>query len=515
MAKREKLTTNWPGAKMWPLEQIKPYPNNTRTHPDRQIELLASLLKKYGPDQPIVVDESGIILKGHGRRLAAFKAGQKDFPVVQRFGLSDDDKRAMRIADNQVALLSGWDKGLMRMEIAALDAANYAMPLLGFDQVTLDAYRPKKPDTRNPDKLPAPPKKPVVRPGDLWELGGHRILCGDSTEAATWKRLCAGERGPEKAAMHFTDPPYGVSYEARSGEFEIIEGDAKRRDDLYKMLVKSFRCMAKVSSDDAAFYIWHASSTRNDYSQAITASGLIERQYIFWAKPSIGLGYSDYRWAHEPCFYASKAEHKPAFYGAPSESTIWRVQLSRPNESAAVIGPGIVLVDGQGHTLYLLPKTPKNKKLREVRLTASRPTVHLSDDGDTGTVWEVARDRDYEHPTQKPVELARRAIENSSRRGEIVADGFAGSGTTIIGAELTGRRCFAIELDPTYAQVCIERWQAFSGQAAVMGGETLEQIAKKRQPKTTGGRNAASDTRKPIRSKPEGPATGDHPTVAK
>jgi hypothetical protein len=191
------------------------------------------------------------------------------------------------------------------------------------------------------------------------------------------------------------------------------------------------------------------------------------------------------------CFYASKAERSPKFYGEPGQTTVWRVEISSRGETAAVIGTGVALLDGRGHTLYLLPKTPKAKKVREIRITDERPKVRIADEAGTGTVWEIGRDRDYAHPTQKPVELARRAIENSSQRGDIVVDGFSGSFTTGIASEILGRRCFASELDPTYVDVGIKRWQEYTGQKATLdGGQEYADVAVARRT-TRRGRSAA------------------------
>jgi DNA modification methylase len=477
-----------PGAAMkvktaapWKLDRIIPYPGNPRTHPPEQIEILAQLLLKYGADQPIVVDESGVILKGHGRLQAALVAGLKTFPVVVRTGMSGPDKVAMRLSDNQVALLSGWDRGLVAGELRMLSRAGYDIPLLGFGEAQLRGWGVAIDEFPvDPEDAPLPQKRPVVRKGDLWALGTHRMLCGDATKPEGWSTLFRREM----ASLVFTDPPYGVSYAGRSGKFEVIEGDDKRRDDLYRMLVESFKNMTRHSTDLAAFYIWHASSSRNDFAEAMTAAGLIERQYLIWAKPSISLGYSDYQWAHEPCFYASKGP-SPKFYGDATSSTIWRVGLVGAKSASVTLGTGLLVLDGTGRMLYLQPKPPKAKKVRELRLAKDRQELHVVDEsgsGANGTMWEVARERDYEHPTQKPVELARRAIENSSLPGEIVADGFLGSGTTLIAAEITGRRCFGLELDPIYADIVVRRWERFAGRAATLGetGKTFEVVARER-----------------------------------
>lgn len=472
----------------WPIGRIQPYPNNARTHPKAQIDLLAKLLKQQGVDQPIVVDEDGVILKGHGRRLAAIAAGFEVFPVVVRWGLTDAEKTAMRLQDNQVALLSGWDHQLIHHELVVLQRAGFDMPLLGFGKQQLTAWGAAPIDTsKDPDEIPPEPKRPSVRHGDVWVLGEHRLVIGDATAAETWKTLF----GNERAAMVFTDPPYGVSYEATSGKFEVIIGDEKRRDELYLMLSRSFRRMAAFTVDNGALYIWHASSTREDFSQAMKAVGIYERQYLIWVKPAIILGHSDYRWQHEPCFYAANGDKAPPFYGDRGESTVWHVRMQTPKEIQTTIGSGLVLLDGHGAELFIQSRPPKNKKTRQIRITKDQH-VWISGNQSGGTVWEVGRDGHHQHPTQKPVELARRAIENSCKPGEIVADGFLGSGTTLIAAHMTGRRCYGIELDPIYAEIIIQRWEAFSGSAATLeaSGKTFAETKKDR------GRGIRRDARK-------------------
>lgn len=471
----------WPAAdvQMRKLDQIKPYPSNPRTHPQAQISQLAKDMIEDGVTMPILIDEDGIIIAGHGRLLAAQANGFEEYPVVIARGWSEERKRAVRLKDNQVALLSGWDHELVRSEIYSLKSAGYDVQLLGFSEASLRGFGigATGAGEQDPEVVPEPPKKPTVRHGDIWQLDNHRVACGDSTKPETWKALFRRER----AAVVFTDPPYGVSYQG--GDFAVIEGDDKRRDDLYKMLLQALREMAKHSSDTAAFYIWHASATREDFAEAMKAAGLSERQYLMWVKPAIAFGRADYQWQHEPCFYASKADHPPKFYGDRGQSTVWHVQLAQARDTAAVIAGGLVLLDGQGGTLYVQAKAPKNKKLRQIRVQQDG-NVFLSGAEQQSTVWQVGRDTGYEHPTQKPVELARRAIENSSQPGEIITDGFLGSGTTLIGAEMTGRRCYGVELDPVYAEVIVRRWEKFTGRKALLGEQTLEQVAKARKGRT-------------------------------
>lgn len=309
------------------------------------------------------------------------------------------------------------------------------------------------------DEVPEEPEEPISRPGDLWLLGPHRLICGSATDRATIERLMNGQKGH----CVFTDPPYGVSYETQSGRFEMIENDDKTGDDLMAgLLVPAFRHYVEYTIPDAAFYIWHASSTRRDFEDAMTAVGLIENQYIIWVKNGAVLGHADYQWAHEPCFYASKAGHSPRFFGDRTQKTVWRATLRRKGSLETVLGNGLVLTDGAGGKIFIADKPPKGKKIRYIRLSDGR-TVFIYTENKQSTVWEVARESKTEHPTQKPVELAVRAIENSTQPGEIVLDFFAGSGTTLIGAEITGRIAYVVELDPKYCDVIIKRYAKIKG----------------------------------------------------
>lgn len=476
MAKSGSTLSKWPAEKveLWPIDKIRPYPKNPRTHPQAQIDALAADMLEDGVTMPILVDEAGVIIAGHGRRLSALKNGFTEYPVVIARGWSEERKHAVRLKDNTRPLMSGWDRELVVAEIGVLKAAGYEIRKLGFPESQLRAWgvAAAADPGRDPEAVPEPPKRPVVLAGDIWTLGQHRLACGDSTDARIWKRLLDGHI----AAMAFTDPPYGVTYKADG--FAVIEGDKKRRDDLYKMLVGALRNVAKAVSETGAVYIWHASATREEFAQAMKAAGLLEQQYLMWVKPTFAFGRADYQWAHEPCFYACRGQ--PKFYGDRAQSTVWHVQTAGDRDIAAVIGNGVLLVDGHGGSLFIQAKAPKAKKLRHIRVTED-VTVHLTGDHPESTVWQVGRDAGYQHPTQKPVELARRAIENSSLPGEIVVDAFLGSGTTMIGAEMTGRRCFGIELDPVYGSVIVQRWQKFAGAEATLDGVPYSEIAKRRK----------------------------------
>ena len=398
---------------------------------------------------------------------------------------SEAEEYADLTADNRLAELADMNATMLADLLAEIDTGELPLELTGYTEEDFDGLiesitgaddaEPNDQDDEHDQPLP-----PMSKPGDLWLLGPHRLICGDATDEPTIERLMDGE----KAAMVHTDPPYGVSYETQSGKFAMIKNDDKTHDDLfYKLLLPAFNNYRKHTIDEAAFYIWHASSTRRDFEDAMTAAGLMENQYIIWAKNGISLGRADYQWAHEPCFYASKAGISPKFYGDRAQHTVWRVTTRKDGQMMTVLGSGVVLTDGTGGKLCITDKPPKGKKMRYVRMEEGKP-IDLFQEDRMQTVWEVARETNTLHPTQKPVEIPIRAIENSSEPGEIVLDFFGGSGSTLMGAELTGRRCYSTELDPVYCDVIISRYVAQTGNIGVTcirDGEELAYIDLVRQ----------------------------------
>lgn len=465
-----------------PIKSVKPAKGNARLHPPDQVAALAAMMREHGWTQPIVVDERREILAGHGRLQAAYQNGETEVPILTRTGLSQAQKRAYRLADNKIGERSAWDTKLLGTELKALADMGFDMTLTGFDSGEIADFLRPPPSQHGEPPVPALQKPAVSALGDVWLMGEHRLICGNNEKKATLAALMNGRQ----AAMVFTDPPYGVSYEARSGKFEVITGDGLRRGQLSKMLHSAFSTAIEHVRPDAGWYVWHASSTREDFASAMRDVGLIELGYIFWSKSGAVLGWSDYRWAHEPCFYAARQGTKPAFYGDRSHVTNWRVGfVNAEGELEMAIGQGLVIALPSGEEIYIGP-VPKGRKLRHIQLQPDqRALLQTSDELDN--VWEVSRDSGHGkeesiHPTQKPVELARRAIANSSREGEIVLDFYAGSGSTLIGAEQLGRACYAAELEPPHVDAIVRRWQTLTGKQATheKDGKTFEAITRSR-----------------------------------
>jgi len=459
-----------------PLVDVKPNPRNPNRHPEEQIQLLARIIKHQGWRAPITISTlSGMIVRGHGRLMAARRLGASSCPVDYQDYNTEAEEWSDLIADNRLAELSGLDDNMVYQWLQELDDGKTDLRLTGYTEEALTALCDQVEDSfgggpAGEDDVTGPgEEEPLTRDGDLWLLGEHRLLCGDATRQEDLGHLMAGNL----AHMIFTDPPYGISYVASSDKFggQGIEGDDNTLDELItKVLAPAFKLMAQHATAEAAFYIWHAYQTRKEYDYAITAAGLAERQYLTWVKPSMVLGQNDYRNQAEPVYYCSKAGRRPKFYGDRAQSSIWYVTLARTDEISISLGQGVVLLDGQGGQLALLPSPPggkgKTKKMRHLRIAQPGTAVMIDQASEAGTVWEVKRDSGHEHPTQKPVELARRAIENSSLRNQVVLDPFLGSGTTLIGAEATGRTCYGLEMDPKYCDVIVRRWESYTKRKA-------------------------------------------------
>lgn len=436
------------------IARCKPDPNNARMHPKWNVDRIQRSLRRFGQQKPIVCDKAGVVRAGNGTLAAAILEGKTKIAAVFS-DLSEAEIVAYAIADNHSGENSVWDEEKLAAALAGM--SEDLRTSAGFDDGDLERML-GDPSARGID-APAPTGAPRSKPGDLWTLGDHTVLCGSATDPEAWKRLL----GRRTAALVHTDPPYGVSYEGTDGE--KIKGDDLRDDALLKLLAPAFKLMARHADECAAFYIWHASSTRRDFEAAMTAAGLVEVQYLIWAKPSPNMGHADYQWSHEPAFYAAKAGNKPAFYGDRTKTSVWRVTHQGKTNVGITPAGGIQILDGQGASLFVSNRSAKGKKLRKVRLEDGQ-TLSIAGDESRGTCWEIGRDLNTVHPTQKPVELARRAIENSSKAGELVVDPFMGSGTTLVAAEITGRRAAGFELDPKHCDTIVRRWEALTGKAA-------------------------------------------------
>ncbi|CAB4122742.1 COG0863 DNA modification methylase [uncultured Caudovirales phage] len=401
-----------------PLADLIPYARNSRTHSDAQVAQIAASIREFGFTNPILVDGEKGIIAGHGRVMAARKIGLAEVPTIELAHLTEAQRRAYVIADNKLAENAGWDADLLKIEVADLDAVGFDLSLLGFDENFLAGLL--VPQTAegltDPDDVPEPPADPVSVLGDVWLLGAHRIVCGDSTDALVVDKALNGV----KPLLMVTDPPYGVEY------------DASWRDDALGGK-QGGRATGKVKNDDrmdwrdawALFpgdvaYIWHADRFSHLVAQSLEACEFQMRNLIIWGKSQLVMSRGNYHSQHEPCWYAVRAKGKGHWAGDRKQTTLWSIEKPKKSETG--------------------------------------------------------------HSTQKPVECMKRPIENNSSPGQAVYEPFSGSGTTIVACEMTGRVCCAIELNPAYVDVAIQRWEQFTGKEATLEGDgrTFAKVSAKR-----------------------------------
>lgn len=452
------------------LDDLHPNPGNPNHHGHDQIERLGQIIQATGWRNAITVSRrSGMIVKGHGRLEAAKWARLTEAPVEYQDYESEAEEWADLVADNRLAELSTLNTGELIDMINEIDTGVVPVEMTGYtpeDIQAIIAAMGGEGDAEDDgaDAVPSVSADyiPMTKPGDLWIMGPHRLLCGSATDDAAVDRLMDGET----AQLVHTDPPYGVGYETQSGKFAMIKNDDLDPDALMQLLTPAFRNYVRYADDDAAFYIWHAFTAFRDFDDAMTAAGIMKKQYIIWWKPAPVLGHADYQWAHEPCFYAQKAGQQCHFYGDRAQRTTWKVVLRGKDGTATTLSGGVILTDGQGGKVYLSSVPPKGKKIRYIRLSEGRSVLLYPENKDT-TVWEVARETKTEHPTQKPVEIPLTAITNSTQTGDLVIDFFGGSGSTLAAAEMAGRRCYTMEIDPKYCDVIVNRYAKMTGNLGI------------------------------------------------
>lgn len=441
----------------WPLGRFHSWAPGFKSHSAADVETVASAIERFGFRVPILAMADGEVIDGRLRLKAAQHLALPTVPVIVADDLSPEEVKAFRISVNRLAQLAEWNLDLLALELQQLTTLDLSLDGLGFDDKTLrqllaSLEGEKQEAPVSPDRGEELSEKWGTAPGQLWQIGPHRLAIADATKPATWSQLMAGE----VADCVFTDPPYGVSYLSASGKHKRIANDDLTGDRLLKFLLHSFLQLLASSSPTAAWYVWHAGSTRDEFILALKAAGVRELQTIIWIKPNHVLGRSDYHWSHEPCIYGCVAGQKPAWHGGRSQSTAWRIAAASPESFSVAVGAGLIVRDGKGNSLYLSEDEPADRRLRSIRMDQDQP-LYVCRASDRSDVWEVSRDAAPEHPTQKPAELARRALENSTLPGQLVVDAFLGSGSTMVAAEQTGRVCYGTELSPAYAGVILER----------------------------------------------------------
>lgn len=384
------------------IQDLIPYINNSRTHSDDQVSQVAASIKEFGFTNPILIDEDGGVIAGHGRLMAAKKLNIESIPTILLEGLTPAQRKAYVIADNKLALNSGWDNELLALEIEQLKELDFDIDLLGFDADELAELiiEPELLPECDEDEVPEPPAKPISVLGDIWQLGNHRLMCGDSTSIDAVDKLMNGV----KVDLLFTDPPYNVAFNGRSGKHEVIINDKLSEQDFSNFIKDVVQTIKSV--DPAVYYIWC-----NWKFYGLIQSQLEYKSCIVWAKNVFGMG-NGYRHQHEFCLFNGK------------------IDQDIKNES---------------------------------------------------DLWSEKKDTNYMHPTQKPVELSVRAFGNHIKLLNVL-DLFGGSGSTLIGAEQTGRKAHIMELDEKYVDVIIQRYQKYTGKDAIHieSGKTYNEMLESR-----------------------------------
>jgi DNA modification methylase len=423
----------------WPIDRLIPRANNPRTHSREQVAQIAASIQEFGWTNPVLVDANDEILAGHARVLGAKKLGMEEVPVIVLRHLTEAQKRALVIADNQLALNAGWDEEMLRIELAILHEADYDLDLVGFDDVELQRLleaQDNAPGLTDADSAPGVQPDPVARLGDLFILGDHRVICGDCTQPDVVARVL----GDAKPLLLITDPPYGIELDSEWRDRAGLNGCGPAEASYMKHRTEG-HTETTISGDTRADwseafallpdlqvgYIWHASKFTSEVLAGLLRIGFVHHQQIIWDKQRTVLTRTLYWFQHEPCWFVRK-KNAPWYGKAGENSTVW----SCPSPK------------------FIFSSSEKEEK--------------------------------FDHPTQKPMEVMRRPILNHTLPGEPLYDCFLGSGTTMIAAEQTGRVCYGVELDPKYCDVIIRRWQMYTGKHAVLEGDgrTFEAVAQER-----------------------------------
>ena len=286
------------------VKKLIPYVRNSRTHSDAQVAQIAASIKEFGWTNPILIDGENGIIAGHGRLLAARKLGQDKVPVIELAHMTDAQKRAYVIADNQLAMNAGWDTSMLTLELGDLKAEGFDLELLGFDAAELEKLmQPEQVEgLTDEDAVPELPEEPKTKLGDIYQLGNHRLMCGDSTNIADLETLCSGQL----VDMWLTDPPYNVAYEGKTKDALKIKNDSMDNDAFRQFLRDAYVAADVVMKPGAVFYIWHADSEGYNFRGAAKDAGWTVRQCLIWKKSVMVMGRQDYHWRHEPCLYGWK-----------------------------------------------------------------------------------------------------------------------------------------------------------------------------------------------------------------
>ena len=402
------------------IEELKPYENNPRFN-DEAVEYVKNSIKEFGFKVPMIIDKNNTIITGHTRYKAAKMIGLKEVPVIIADDLTEEQIKAFRLVDNKTAEIAEWDFELLQDEID--DILNIDLSRFGFEnELDDDDIDPEEVET------PLPPEEPKSKLGEIYKLGNHRLMVGDSTNPNDVRELMGGV----EADLVVTDPPYNVNIQNSQGM--QIENDNMGDIQFKEFLIKAFENLKDSLKPGGPFYIWYASREHINFESALNEADLWVRQQLIWVKNTFILGRSDYHWKHEPCLYGWKDGDGHYFIDDRTQSTVIDDQVD----------------------FNKLKKEEAIEMLKQIYESGIETTV----------IREDKPTKNDLHPTMKPIKLIARLIKNSSRRDESVLDLFAGSGSTLIACEQLGRKSYNMEYDPRYADVIIERWENYTGKKA-------------------------------------------------
>ena len=427
-----------------PVEELVPYAGNAKVYTDEQVEQIAASIEQFGFNDPVAVwhDEQGqpVIVEGHGRVLAAKELGMAELPTISLDHLTDEQRRAYVHVHNQTTLTSGFDMDVLLSELSSIDGFQWND--FGFD---LGEMLEELPEAVEEEALIEPPAEPRTKAGDVWCLGRHRLMCGDSTDPEQVKRLMGGRQ----ADLLLTDPPYNVAYHQNDSakwdpklakqrtDRKVIMNDKFDDEMAFQRFIEdATRAGLQVMRPGAAWYVWLAAMHAPAVFAALEECGIPPKQELTWVKNHFTLGRSDYQWMHEIAYYGWKQGGSHYFAPTRCETTIFDDAVNLKKMSK-----------------------PELRQMLEEILSPDAATTVLRFDKPLASA---------EHPTMKPVPLFGRLVRNSSRRGDAVLDLFGGSGTTAIACEQMGRDAYLMELDPAYCDVIVERWERLTEQEATL-----------------------------------------------
>ena len=412
------------------LGDIRPYPGNPRIN-DEAVDPVAESIREFGFKVPIVIDRTGEIINGHTRYKAAQKLNLKSVPVIVADDLSEEQIKAFRLADNKTSEIAQWDLELLFDEMSEI--TDLDMTLFGFEESDYsldDILEETESETADGDEVEKAEAE-FVSLGDVYQLGRHRLMCGDSTNLDDMSVLIDGH----EIDLYVTDPPYNVAYEGGTEEAMTILNDSMDDASFRQFLRDSFKVADEFLKPGGVFYIWHADTEGLNFRAAVQETGWLLKQNLVWVKNSIVLGRQDYQWKHEPCLYGWK-EGGPHYF-----------------------------VDNRALATVIEEDEDNLKEMTKSELISYIKT--MQEESPSTVFFEDKPVRNDIHPTMKPLKLIARCILNSSKKGDKVLDSFNGGGSTLMVCEQTERICFAMELDPLYVERTIKRWEELTGGKAV------------------------------------------------